>query len=364
MPFKSDVKVSLINYGDQKVSTQMNVGIQKYKWTDRSMYFGSLWHEYNKIKSAGSEQVGGTGLHYDINFIDIEGHGVYAGDAVTVFNTADAWWGEGDEKIYVNDESFPSCIGTGTEDYYGYAWCRPEPFSHPFIAQPTGAANFHPGMTVNMRYRALDAIPFTEGISSNIELWHWAPTVMNYALTTYWYVRPGFSTNVQPDIDMVTIKVPRKRSDVIIPVLDEGGIIEGEFMEVLEIEGGSVEAQFITSWDWSNKGQLWWRNANAGEVLDLRFISEVEVISNVELRLSKAVDYGIISFRINGKPSSIRFNGYANGEMVTNIDLGSFQIHEGDNVLSITVEGSDRRAKQGNMAGVDLLRVNRLGTRD
>ncbi|HUS86775.1 MAG TPA: glycoside hydrolase family 172 protein [Bacteroidales bacterium] len=361
MPFRSDVKVSLINYGDQEVSSEMHVGMQEYKWTDRSMYFGSLWHEYNKIKTAGSENVGGTGKHYDINYIDIEGQGVYAGDAVTVFNTADAWWGEGDEKIFVNDESFPSCIGTGTEDYYGYAWCRPESFTHPFIAQPTGAGNFHPGMTVNMRYRVLDAIPFTEGISSNIELWHWAPTVMNYALTSYWYVSPGFSTNINPDINLVTIKVPYKRSDVIIPVLNEEGIIEGEFMEVLQIDGGSAETQFTTTWDWSNKGQLWWRNASEGDNLDLRFISEAEFMSNVELGLSKAVDYGIISFRINGKPSSIRFNGYTNGEMVTNIDLGLFQINEGDNVLSITVEGSDRRAKQGNMAGVDYLKIGTSG---
>ena len=45
------------------------------------------------------------------------------------------WWGEGDEKIYVDGEDFPSHFGTGTEDYYGYAWCRPEEFAERGLSQ-------------------------------------------------------------------------------------------------------------------------------------------------------------------------------------------------------------------------------------
>ncbi len=43
----------------------------------------------------------------------------------------------------------------------------------PLISQPAGDGNYHPGMSVNMRYRNLDAIPFNESIKSDIELWHW-----------------------------------------------------------------------------------------------------------------------------------------------------------------------------------------------
>jgi hypothetical protein len=208
MPFKKSCIISLINYGNQEVKAELKVEISKYKWRKNSMYFGASWHEYHQILTAGSEVTGGTGHHRDINFADIKGKGVYAGDAVTVFNTVDAWWGEGDEKIFVDGESFPSSIGTGTEDYYGYAWCRPELFSHPFIAQPSGSGNFHPGLTINMRYRDLDAIPFKSSISSNIELWHWLPAVINYALTTYWYVLPPYEINIKANPDGVRIPVP------------------------------------------------------------------------------------------------------------------------------------------------------------
>jgi hypothetical protein len=208
MPFKKSCNVELLNYGEQEVKADLKVDVMNYKWEKRSMYFGASWHEYHQIMTGGDESSGGSGRHRDINFAELKGKGVYAGDAVTVFNTAESWWGEGDEKIFVDGDIFPSCIGTGTEDYYGYAWCRQETFTHPFIAQPSGSGNYRPGLTINIRYRNLDAIPFRSSISSNIELWHWFPAIINYALTSYWYVQPPYDINIKPDIESVKIPIP------------------------------------------------------------------------------------------------------------------------------------------------------------
>ncbi len=190
MPFRDSCSISIINGTVDSVIITADVTFVPYEWDISSMHFGASWHEYRAIETAGSENTGGTGLHTDINILNISGKGVYAGDAVTVINTADAWWGEGDEKIYVDGETFPSSFGTGTEDYFGYAWCRPEYFSHPLIAQPAGAGNFHPGMSINMRYRILDAIPFNESIRTDIELWHWVKTTIDYSVTSYYYLSP------------------------------------------------------------------------------------------------------------------------------------------------------------------------------
>jgi len=355
MPFRETADVRVHNFGEVPVNIEMQLFFEPYRWTRNSMYFGSSWHEYHNIKTAGSENVGGTGNHIDINYVDIEGKGVYAGDAVTVFNTADAWWGEGDEKIFVDNEDFPSSIGTGTEDYYGYAWCRPEKFSHPFVAQPTGAGNFHPGMTVNMRYRSLDALPFKEKISSNIELWHWAPTVINYALTSYYYVFPDAEINIGQDEEAVSRPVPRKRSDIIKPLMNDEGIVEGEFLEVMALEGGTAETQYITSWDWSNKGQLWWRNGEAGDRLLARFIIPETGMYRVTARLSRARDYGIMAFEINANRAGADFNGYTDGEEVIEWYLGNHIMLEGENILTVINKGSDRRMEAGNMAGIDCL---------
>ncbi len=37
-------------------------------------------------------------------------------------NPVDRWLGEGDERIGVDGEDFPSIFGSGTKDYYGYSW--------------------------------------------------------------------------------------------------------------------------------------------------------------------------------------------------------------------------------------------------
>ncbi len=193
MPFRDSCSIEILNGTGDSLAIFAEVSTLPYAWDNSSMHFGASWNEYRNIETAGATGTGGTGNHFDISFASLEGKGVYAGDGIVVINTAEAWWGEGDEKIYVDGEVFPSSIGTGTEDYFGYAWCRPESFSHPLISQPTGAGNYHPGMSVNMRYRNLDAIPFNESIKSDIELWHWVKTTIDYGLVSYYYLHPDLT---------------------------------------------------------------------------------------------------------------------------------------------------------------------------
>jgi hypothetical protein len=208
MPFREKCVITFLNYGNDTVNLKGIAGLSDYKWKPASMYFGASWHEYYRIRTRDEK-----GSPFDMNFIDLTGKGVYAGDQVTLFNNSYEWWGEGDEKIFVDGESFPSSFGTGSEDYYGYSFGRQEPFSHPFLSQPVGTGNMSWGTTVNMRHRSLDAIPFNASISSNIELWHWAVINMNYALTTYYYVFPHFKRNIKPDIESVKRKVVFTKND-------------------------------------------------------------------------------------------------------------------------------------------------------
>jgi len=215
MPYRNNCTLAIKNYGKETVMISGRAGLTHYSWQAGSMYFGASWHEYYGLNTRNDK-----GDFLDLNFIDIRGKGIYAGDQITVFNTSYQWWGEGDEKIFVDGEPFPSSFGTGSEDYYGYGFGRPEPFSHPFIAQPVGAGNegnsSNGGLTVNMRHRSLDAIPFHNEINAYIELWHWDSTaVVNYALTTYWYVRPPFEINVKPDIEGVRRRVARCTGDIM-----------------------------------------------------------------------------------------------------------------------------------------------------
>ena len=60
-----------------------------------------------------------------------QGRGRFCGVMLHVWNPRGGWWGEGDEKFFVDGEKFPSTFGTGSEDYFGYAWCDPPSSSGP-----------------------------------------------------------------------------------------------------------------------------------------------------------------------------------------------------------------------------------------
>lgn len=208
MPFQKSCKIRIRNMGEQAVNIiRAEIVSGPWEWNNESMYFGASWHQYTNISTGTPD---GQSRPLDINYTTLEGKGVYVGDAITIFNSEYAWWGEGDEKIYVDGETFPSHMGTGTEDYYGYAMCASAIFNnHPFISQPDGSGNNAPGYSVNLRYRCLDAIPFTKSLRFDMELYHWRDAIMNYAPVSFWYIRPRGKCMVPPDVGGV-------KSDVIL----------------------------------------------------------------------------------------------------------------------------------------------------
>jgi hypothetical protein len=279
---------------------------------------------------------------------------------LTLFNTANTWWGEGDEKIYVDGESFPSHIGTGTEDYYGYAWCKPEFFESAFHAQPSGDGNLVPGFTVNSRYRALDAIPFTKSIQFDMELWHWAKTTMDYAPTTIWYARPGATWDVQPDPEEAQRQVPRKMED-IVEVRKVKNAIEGETLTIVERSGGTTEIQNLPQFRWSNNQQLWWRNGSENDRLVVEFAVEEAGDYDVTLGTTKAVDYGVVRITVNGETKIDSLDLFNRSVVATDVKLPICTLKQGKNLLEVTILGANKDAVKSHMFGLDyILATKRL----
>ena len=129
MPYQTGGKVSLVNLGEQAVKAQLAVTTSSWSWDESSMYFHAGWRGQFPVP---------TRPYSDWNYVDLKGRGVYVGDTLTIMNPVKRWWGEGDEKIWVDGEDFPSIFGTGTEDYYAYSWGgrSTDFYEHPFHAQP------------------------------------------------------------------------------------------------------------------------------------------------------------------------------------------------------------------------------------
>ena len=193
MPYQHSGRLSLKNVGDKTVSVKLSVTTGEWKWNDRSLHFHANWHCQPDLK---------TQPRSDWNYLEVQGQGRYVGDTLTVFSPVKAWYGEGDERIYYDGATFPQHIGTGTEDYYGYAWGMPGYFNSPFISTPIrdhqDDREDWRGYTTTSRVRLLDSIPFQTALRHDMEIWNWADTQVDYVVGTFWYARPGAHHNRDP----------------------------------------------------------------------------------------------------------------------------------------------------------------------
>ncbi len=208
MPYQHAAQFSLQNLGSTPIKVKLSAVTKPWKWDDHSMIFHANWRSQHDIN---------TRPRSDWNYIEIHGKGVYVGDTLTAFSPVKPWYGEGDERIYTDGKKFPLMIGTGTEDYYGYAWGMPHYFSSPFLSTPD-RDGFQPcspsamgdwrGYTTNSRIRLLDGIPFRQELKHDMEIWDWADTRLDYAVGLYWYAMPGATSNreIQPDEARIAIK--------------------------------------------------------------------------------------------------------------------------------------------------------------
>lgn len=308
MPFKKDYKLEIENIGDQNVDIQTIVTLSPYKWNKKSMHFGAAWHQYSSISTGENKERRGKGGAVDLNYIDLKGQGVLVGDVLSIFNCAPtghwkAWWGEGDEKIYVDGETFPSHFGTGTEDYYGYAWCRVESFSHPFIAQPIGEGNLSSEYTINSRYRALDAIPFQKSLDLDMELWHWVKTIVDYAPTTFYYMIPGGEHNIKSNPERAQEKVALHRYDILTGTPDDNGLLEAEDLIVDKAQEREIRGFYHDNI--SGGVSLQWIKNEQKE--DLRGTFNMKQAGNYEVVMVVVKDKEVADFtvRLNGKSSKL-----------------------------------------------------------
>lgn len=189
MPFKKSAEIRVFNYGEKAVSLKGEIITAPYVWRASSMHFHAKWRIEHDIP---------TRPPIDWNYMTATGKGVFAGVAFGIDNPAGDWWGEGDEKIYVDGETFPSHFGTGTEDYYGYAWASTGLFTHAYHNQTRCDGPGNAGRTSVNRFHIVDRIPFTKDFRFDMELWHSKQCKVNMAVMNYWYAMPGATDGFKP----------------------------------------------------------------------------------------------------------------------------------------------------------------------
>ncbi len=345
MPFENSASITLRNTSSQPVSLAFTHTSAPRAWTPDSLYFHAKWRSERNIP---------TRPRRDWNYVEVKGRGRFVGDMLHITNPVPQWWGEGDEKIYVDSEKFPSHFGTGSEDYYGYAWCSPQVFTHAYHNQPRcdGPANL--GQTCVSRFHILDNIPFSTAFRFDIEVWHWKDCSISQSAVSYWYADAAATDNF----------APLRAESLVVPPYDKpkriAGALEGEELRVVSCSAGKASVQMDTSYGWSNAAQLWWRDGKPGDALELAFWVPTEGKYELFAACTEAPDYGIMAISVNGNKAGEARDFYAPEVKATGPkSLGAFDLRGGENILRVEITGCNAKvATPRYMFGIDYLKID------
>ena len=351
MPYRDSAQLRLRNLGEAAVEVRVVWRETLHVWDDRSMHFHTTWREERDLATRPMK---------DWTYADLRGQGVMVGDALTITNPVEAWWGEGDEKIYIDGAAFPQHFGTGTEDYYGYAWCSPEPFESAYHAQIRSDGYVYGnnyGTSTVARLRALDAIPFRTSLKFDMEVWHWSDTRISQSAVVYFYAKPGVIKSVKPDPASARRDVPR--APVLPPPLVIEGALEAESLRVVRTSAGlgyGAQGGFGPSL-WSRGQHLWVRATKVGDFIELFVPGRGE--ERLMLYATRSWDYAIVAISVGGeRVTELDLYNTASRDVASTgaIDLGVHQARDGGYVVRFEVVGRNEKSEgSGTFFGVDCI---------
>jgi len=350
MPFTESAEITLRNDGSQTRRLEYELVLAPLKGNaGRYARFHAKWHRDAFLPDDPERR------KIDWTMLKTEGRGRFLGVMLHVWNPKGSWWGEGDEKFWVDGEKFPSTIGTGSEDYFGYAWCNPTLFQNCYHNQ-TISMNNKGHICVN-RWHVTDNIPFQKSFEGAIEKYYPNQRPTLYASTVYWYLAPGGKDPYPPlplservgywdDTQLRTFKVP--------------GALEGERLKVLVKTAGNPQVQDMSGYEgqWSGDSHLWWTEAKPGDKLDLAVPVAQAGKYTVRMQCTKAVDYGIVQLSLDGRKLGGPIDLFNNGVVPLGpILFGEQTLTAGEHKLTVEIVGANDKAAKSYMFGLDYVKL-------
>jgi len=356
MPFRESAAFSLDNRNEEDVSVRLTARVARDEWAPgRSLHFFAKWRVDH-----GLETHGATGI-YDLPYLTAHGRGVMVGVAAMILNpssvptSAGDWWGEGDEKVWVDDDAFPSLFGTGSEDYYNYSWSRPDLFHYAYCAQPLDTGPDNRGFVSNIRWHIIDALPFERSIDFQMELSHHGHNQgLSYGRIAYFYGTPELRDSWVPLTTAAVTQGLELPADWLpVGAGASGGAIF--FQAEDSLVGADPNATVV-------EGPLW----SAGKLVSWTPSAEGEELS-FEVEAPSAGRYEIVVTAAE-TPASGRFavlvDGQATGgiadlftphlTMLRNHYFGAVDLTAGEHTVTLVSRGkSDSSA--GTEIGIDFL---------
>jgi hypothetical protein len=362
MPFERTLKIRIENHGDQPVEIKGSALPMAFTWEDeRSMHFRARWRvNHNMIASNEAVQ--------DLPFLIANGRGVYVGTTSYILNPSNVptpygnWWGEGDEKVFIDRDEVPSVFGTGSEDYYNYSWSSPDIFYYPYCGQPRNDGPGNRGFVTNFRWHILDPLPFQDSIRFFIELSsHERTPGLSYARIGYHYGRPGITDDhvaIMPE-DLRYLELPENWQPAA-----RMGARDSVFYDAEEIAQSRQRVHFEKGGLWAGGKLFVWAPENRGENKAFTFRINEKGIKQVHFAAALTPDSGRFSILLDNKPVQLAnkqeivdlFRPYRT--LLRRFSLAPMEFETGEHTLTLKFEGADPRVKRPKI-GIDFIWIQK-----
>ena len=292
MPFRRHARIEIVNQSEKPISLlYYNIDwIKKDRIAKDVPYFHAQYRqEYPAV----------NGQDYVV--LDTKGKGHFVGMVLSVRTRSPAWFGEGDEKIFIDGEEKASIWGTGTEDYFLSAWGL-QTTSTPYFGVPYfdewGIVGGH---TSAYRWHVNDPIVFDTAICVTFEHYGWiAPDENPDYKSTSWNEREDDYSSVafwyQTGEATFAARAPHA-SERRLANLDT--IIAAKAFTDPKYHGnGDAVAQDL---DMYPDGQLLYRAADATDAwVEIPFEVEKKEPKRLLLVMTQSYDFGKYQAYLNG----------------------------------------------------------------
>jgi hypothetical protein len=303
MPFRKSARIEIVNQSEKPISLlYYNIDwIKKTKIPKDTPYFYAQYRQEYPVEH-GKDYV----------LLDTKGKGHYVGTVLAVRTRSPSWFGEGDEKIYIDGEAKASIWGTGTEDYFLCAWGLKQTTSPYFGVPYFDQWGIVGGHTSAYRWHLNDPIVFNKGIKVTFEHFGWISSDENpNRKTTSWNEREDDYSSVafwyQTGQPTFTARAPDGRERKL-PSLERVTAYARDFADGQHHGVGETTPQRL---DFYDGPQLLYQPKEAkGAWLEVPFEVKRKEPLRLLLSLTKASDFGQYQAFLNGVKLGPLMDGY------------------------------------------------------
>jgi hypothetical protein len=349
MPFRKSARIEIVNESEKPISLlYYNIDwIKKDKLPKDTPYFYAQYRQEYPVEH-GKDYV----------LLDTKGKGHYVGTVLAVRTRSPSWFGEGDEKIYIDGEAKASIWGTGTEDYFLAAWGLKQSSSPYFGVPYFDQWGIVGGHTSAYRWHLNDPIVFNKGIKVTFEHFGWiAPDENPNHKATSWNERQDDYSSVafwyQTGEPTFTLRAPHARERTLSS-LERVTAYARDFADSGHHGAGEATAQRLEFYD--GPQLLYMPKEASGAWLEVPFQVKQKEPLRLLLNMTKAPDFGQYQVSLNGVKLGSVMDLYNAKVVNEEVHLLDFWPDPGQYTLRLECVGKNHLSS-GYYAGIESVRL-------